>query len=299
MKFLNKKMLACRALMTFFLLLMLAGSAVSDTIHSSEPLYSGQQVSGMVGYHTWRNYRITSSASDTQLKVYMTNLSADVDLYVRRDYSPTLDSYECRPYSGGISPETCVLPNNGDTTWYISVYGYQSGSFDIKAVLSNESADSFPDSSQIDNFVENKDGECVDTDGLYGCQCVDLMHSYISEVLGIPLNAQWNLHGHAYQIFSNIDQFVLLSSGSRVVRLEKILNTPSAIPSKGDIIFWNSNIDGEFGHVAIFLDGNVNSFYSIDQNWPYGDRYIGSPAMITNHSYRNVAGWLHPVLVSY
>uniref|UniRef100_UPI003B432CB1 PPC domain-containing protein n=1 Tax=Candidatus Electronema sp. JC TaxID=3401570 RepID=UPI003B432CB1 len=106
------------------------------TIYPADPLTSGQAVSGSVGLNSWKNYKITSSSSDTQLKVDMTGLSADVDLYVRKDASPTSQAFTCRPYSGGTTSESCTLPNSGSATWYISVYGYQAGSFSIKATLS-------------------------------------------------------------------------------------------------------------------------------------------------------------------
>ncbi|MCI5191274.1 MAG: hypothetical protein D3905_16115, partial [Candidatus Electrothrix sp. AS4_5] len=90
-------------------------------------LTSGQQVSGSVSQDNWKQYKITASSSDTELQVDLTNLSADVDLYVRKDSSPTETVYDCRPYKGGTSSESCTLTNSGATEWYISVYGYQTG----------------------------------------------------------------------------------------------------------------------------------------------------------------------------
>jgi hypothetical protein len=260
-------------------------------------LTSGQQVSDSAEYHNWVNYKITASSSDTQLQVDMTGLSADVDLYVKKGAMPTLSSYDCRPYSGGTNSESCTNTNSGSNVWYISVYGYQAGSFDLKAVLSGGSAGSFPNSALIDAFVSDNENECVDTDGAYGCQCVDLMHWYVAEVLGIPTSAQGGISGNAYSIYAGINQSVLLSSGSRTVRLEKIPNTPTGIPNKGDIIFWNTSL-GANGHVAVFLNGDVNNFTSLDQNWFNANETVGSPAAQVNHNYTSVAGWLRPVLVS-
>jgi regulator of replication initiation timing len=44
-----------------------------------------------------------------------------------------------------------------------------------------------------------------------------------------------------------------------------------------------------YGHIGIFVEGDVNSFKSFDQNYP-----IGSPAHIQGHTYANVLGWLRP-----
>jgi hypothetical protein len=109
------------------------GSSVTE-------LSSGQPVSDSAGYHLWKKYKITSSSSDTQLQVDMTGLSADLDLYVQQGTEPTLTAYECRPYNGNTSSESCTLSNSGETEWYISVYGFQAGSFDLEATLSGSSS---------------------------------------------------------------------------------------------------------------------------------------------------------------
>jgi cell wall-associated NlpC family hydrolase len=67
----------------------------------------------------------------------------------------------------------------------------------------------------------------------------------------------------------------------------KIPNTPDFIPKEGDIVFWNKNMGGGFGHVAIIYGENQNSnyFYSIESNW--------KPLVVTvvKHSYNNVFGF--------
>jgi serine protease len=96
-------------------------------------LTSGVPQNGSVALGAWVYYQITTSAADTQIIVNLTNLSADVDLYVRAGANPTLTSYACRPYLGGTNPETCTLPNTGATTWHIGVHGYAAGSYTITA----------------------------------------------------------------------------------------------------------------------------------------------------------------------
>ncbi|MCI5209756.1 MAG: hypothetical protein D3910_13405, partial [Candidatus Electrothrix sp. ATG2] len=91
---------------------------------STTPLTSNEQISDTADYHSWVHYMITASPADTNLQVDLTNLSADLDLYVRQGTMPTLQNYDCRPYRGGLSSESCSLSNTGETEWYISVYGY-------------------------------------------------------------------------------------------------------------------------------------------------------------------------------
>jgi hypothetical protein len=91
---------------------------------------------GSVPLNAWSYYQIAAGASHTQIVAELTGLSSDVDLYVRAGSLPTTGEYDCRPYDGGTSPETCTLPNSGVTTWYIGVRGYTAGSYTIEATLS-------------------------------------------------------------------------------------------------------------------------------------------------------------------
>ena len=97
---------------------------------------SEQNWSGSVSQGHWKYYTISASSSHTQIKVDLTDLSADVDLYVRKGFQPTLSFYDCRPFKGGTASETCTLTNSGSNTWYIGVHGFRSGSFTVNALLS-------------------------------------------------------------------------------------------------------------------------------------------------------------------
>lgn len=124
----------------------------------------------------------------------------------------------------------------------------------------------------LDQFISKYNGKYVDVDGAYGAQCKDLFSRYNKDVVGNPNY----IFGNAHQLFDAAPTSVY----------EKIKNTPSGIPRKGDIIIWNEGI-GKYGHVGIFIEGNVNRFTSFDQNFP-----IGSPCHIQAHSYKAVTGWL-------
>jgi hypothetical protein len=129
-----------------------------------------------------------------------------------------------------------------------------------------------------EEFVIKWNGKYIDFDGVYGAQCMDEMHQYCVECLGITdarvLQAPsakelWNtfptVYGH--ELF------------------DQITNTPDGVPQEGDIILWTN---GTYGHVATQIEGNIKSFRSFDQNYP-----VGSPCHIQNHpNYTGVAGWL-------
>ncbi len=100
-------------------------------------------------------------------------------------------------------------------------------------------------------------------------QCVDLANAYIRDVLGL-LIIEW----------TNAVDFPTKAGDN----YEFIKNTLTNIPKEGDIIIWKPSP----GHIAIFIEGNVDKFKSFDQNFP-----IGSACHVQDHTYQNVVGWLH------
>jgi hypothetical protein len=123
----------------------------------------------------------------------------------------------------------------------------------------------------FDAFVRNWNGKGINVDHAAGDQCMDLMHQYTLEVLGLDA-----LHAPtAYQAFLNGDS-----------RFMKITRTAKNVPRKGDIVFWNTSV-GPTGHVAVFIEGTANRFSSFDQNWPKGAK-----AHTQVHNYNGVVGWL-------
>lgn len=127
----------------------------------------------------------------------------------------------------------------------------------------------------LDEFVTKYLGKYVEYHS-YGTgalnQCVDLVNQYIVEVLGLPAIIGTNAQDFPSKAGSNYDY---------------ILNTPTGVPSKGDLVIFKSA--DNVGHISIFLEGNANLFTSLDQNYP-----TGSPVKKVSHNYRNVLGWLHP-----
>lgn len=132
----------------------------------------------------------------------------------------------------------------------------------------------------FDEFIAKWIGKGIDFDGAYGDQCMDLMHQYCVEVLGLTdgriLSAPaakdvWNTNVYGKDKFT------------------AIINTPTGVPNKGDIILFGTEV-GPYGHVAIVISATVNSFVSFDQNWN-GHQYC---ERIT-HTYggpQGVLGWL-------
>ena len=135
----------------------------------------------------------------------------------------------------------------------------------------------------FDAFTTKYNGKYIDYDGKFGAQCVDLFLQYLKEVIGIdPRPFQgW---GTAKNIFNSFDKI-------KDNHFKKILNTPTGVPQKGDILFWGTYplVTGWAGHVAVFGSGDANNIISFDQNYP-----TNSPCHFYKHSYKGVMGWLTP-----
>ncbi|MFI3157588.1 MAG: CHAP domain-containing protein [Methylococcaceae bacterium] len=174
-------------------------------------------------------------------------------------------------------------------TYYWKVRANNStgaSSFSSYRYFTTAGSASSPLSAKVDAFVNTWNGRGTDFDGAYGYQCVDLMRRYAQDVLGLSNGGYSELPaGNAYDIFAKTTSS----------KFTKIYNTPTGVPQKGDIVFWNkSSSNGYAGHVAIFISGSTSSFTSIDQNWVNPSSTKGSVAAKVNHSYSGVAGWLHP-----
>ncbi|WNG33329.1 peptidase M4 [Archangium violaceum] len=92
------------------------------------PVYT--TVSGSVSRSQNVNYGPYNVLAGTTFKVVMTG-SGDPDLYVRFGSAPTTTSYHCRPFLSGAS-ETCNLTvPAGQSSAYIMVRGYSSGTYSL------------------------------------------------------------------------------------------------------------------------------------------------------------------------
>jgi len=83
----------------------------------------------------WIYYSVEVPSGASDLTFTLDNLTDDLDLYVAYDYVPTYYNYDCCPYYGSTSPETCSYASPTAGTWYVGVYGAQVGSGSLTAWL--------------------------------------------------------------------------------------------------------------------------------------------------------------------
>lgn len=127
-----------------------------------------------------------------------------------------------------------------------------------------------------EGFKQKYNGIQIDYDGYYGFQCMDLANQYNKEVVGAP-----RLSGDAKDVWNTYPKS----------NYDRISNTPTGVPVKGDMLIWGPMPGNPYGHIAVFDNGNVNTFQSFDQNWP-----VNSYCHLQGHSYDYLLGWLRPKL---
>lgn len=139
------------------------------------------------------------------------------------------------------------------------------------------------------DFIWKWNGRYVDYDGRYGAQCVDLIRQYVKEVLGVEAYKAIPAGPTAKQIFLNFKSNQYFT---------KVLNGPTNVPKKGDIVFWGTYpfVTGWAGHTALFDSGDIFTIVAFGQNYPTGQpckfyKYGRSKIL---HGYRGVMGWLTP-----
>ncbi len=131
------------------------------------------------------------------------------------------------------------------------------------------------DNTQL--FFNEYVNKYVDVDGYpkkNPYQCKDIIQKYVKECLALPTLPQ----GDAWQMWDKAPTKLY----------NKILNTPKAVPKKGDIVIWRKvPLYLPSGHIAIFDSGTTKWMKCFGQNWA-----TGTPCHIQDHSYMFVKGWL-------
>lgn len=134
--------------------------------------------------------------------------------------------------------------------------------------------------ADVDRIINKWDGRYagVQYGGVY--QCVAWAAQFSGELNGIGYLPTPKSNG-AKDIY---EQFAApLPNG-----YDRIANTPSFIPQKGDMVVWGAMPSNPYGHVAIANGvGDTNSFQSYDQNWTGGEK-----VHLVNHNYNYVLGVL-------
>ncbi|MFK7863754.1 MAG: M35 family metallo-endopeptidase [Pseudohongiellaceae bacterium] len=105
---------------------LIGNSTGSSQTSSGQTLTLNSAITGTVEEGEWAYYQVTGAT-----QIQLSELSADLDLYVSRTGTPSESNYDCRPYSAGTAAENCSLTAEGVS--YIGINGFDGGSFSLLA----------------------------------------------------------------------------------------------------------------------------------------------------------------------
>ena len=124
-------------------------------------------------------------------------------------------------------------------------------------------------------YLYSLEGKGWDYDLAFGWQCFDLVNKYWHQLFG------HGLKGAGAADIPNVNNF----KGEATV----YNNTPSFKAEEGDVVVFNRNYGGGYGHVAIVTKGNYDGkymkFQSLDQNWFGGGSAKTEVAQRIVHNY--------------
>lgn len=99
-------------------------------------------------------------------------------------------------------------------------------------------------------------GKGYDFDGAYGYQCFDTANYYWYYLFGHGLKGNGAIDIPTWNNFK----------GEATVHK----NTPNFLAKAGDVVVFNANYGGGYGHVAIIVSANLNTITVVEQNWNGG-----------------------------
>ncbi|MCI5223833.1 MAG: hypothetical protein D3924_14465, partial [Candidatus Electrothrix sp. AR4] len=109
-------------------------------VHTAAALTNGEPVAVSISTGTEQLYSIQIPSNAAELEVTLSGMTGDLDLYTKFNASPSTTSYDCRPFAGSGSNETCTHTAPEQGTWYIMVRGFSEGNATLTATYATGSA---------------------------------------------------------------------------------------------------------------------------------------------------------------
>ena len=132
----------------------------------------------------------------------------------------------------------------------------------------------------LEEFVKKYNGKCIDYDGVYGAQCVDLFRQYCKEVLNISEHTgACSISGGAKDLF--------IGYSDMPIEQKYFKKSTAKNYTSGDVLVWNETKTNKNGHVAILLSKIGNSVIVFEQNG-----FSQDGAKIVLRSTENLLGYL-------
>jgi CHAP domain len=138
-----------------------------------------------------------------------------------------------------------------------------------------------------EQFLQKYHGRKNDSDGNQDSQCVDLARLYVREVWGIE-DSNFSGVGSVGGAIDAWTTFPHSLIAGRSDLVEKIPNNPDRYPVKGDILIWNTNMGGGYGHIAPVINATI-MYVEVEEQNRTGNN---DAAQTSRYDYNNVIGWL-------
>lgn len=133
---------------------------------------------------------------------------------------------------------------------------------------------------QAQQWIHDHTGKGVDFDGQFGYQCMDLAVSYLYYVT----DGAVRMWGNAKDSINN--DFKGLATVYR--------NTPQFKPKSGDIAVYTSGSYAQYGHIQVVINGNLNYYKCLEQNWNNMGATFREVATVRTHYYDGVTHFIRP-----
>ena len=103
-------------------------------VYEPQKLTSGIPIFESVENKKFRYYKISAKEGQS-ITTILSNLSADIDLFVKVGSKPTLASYDCVSDTTSTVSESCAITLNSTQDVYIGVYGVESGIYTLNSIV--------------------------------------------------------------------------------------------------------------------------------------------------------------------
>lgn len=190
-------------------------------------LQNGVAKTGLSGaINSQTNYTMAVPAGATSLNFSMSGGSGDADLYVRFGSSPTLNTYDCRPFIGGNS-ESCPINSAQAGTYHVMIVAYSAysgvsltGSYSTgggsqESLFTNTSNVNIPDNNPTgatSNISVNRSGDSGSIKITY-----DIVHTYRGDLkveIFAPNGASAVLREPSGGGTNNINETITINAGT-------------------------------------------------------------------------------------
>jgi len=139
----------------FFLLLSVQLAFASST----QTLKSGETVNDSV-QKTEKNYYKINVPKNKSVRIQLTELEADLDMYIKKGNEVRLRFNDCYSSNSNTENEECLLTNDGEASQYtILVYGFKASSYALKATIEGTTEIQTLTSSKLQDAVNKGEGK--------------------------------------------------------------------------------------------------------------------------------------------